>query len=272
MEGIKIINGEGFYKIRVTKISEDLKKNIRYNLSNICYGKMHVEEHGDLIDYQYTLEDFFERYDSKSKNQKKGIIGELIAHIIIIDCFRDFKPVSVLFNKEEKSAKKGFDLVVFNENNKFIWYTEVKSGECCTDRSKCVYVCDKCNKLTANKNISLLNKAKDDIKERFNDRSKHIWYSALVDLNSTVNINSRQEVKKLITFDSTKHKQKISFSKRVILTSVLFEDKGEYEINSIDDFHGSIVKEKIFDDVIILSIQKDTYKAIEKFLKTEIRG
>lgn len=272
MEGIQIEGKDSFFKVRVSKFTDELKDAIRKDLSNICYGENNIEEYKDIIDYSYTLNDFFSRYDEKTAKQKKGIIGELITHVILTNCFSCFSRLSVLFNKEEKSMRKGFDIVVFNNLRKTLWYTEVKSGECCSDKSKCNYIPNTCNKKAINKNLALLKLAKDDIVERFDNGSQHIWFSAMVDLNSTLQSNSRDSVRELLKKDFSSHKDKKQFDKRVILTSVLFEEKGKDQLASLEVYYKSLLAEKAFSEFILLSIQKDTYQAVEHFLRTEIGG
>ncbi|MTB65395.1 hypothetical protein GKR48_00830 [Providencia sp. wls1943] len=61
--------------------------------------------------YAPTLQAFLERYENTSENTKKGMIGELLSHIIINEFFDNFEIASPFFNLEEKSIKK--DLTYF---------------------------------------------------------------------------------------------------------------------------------------------------------------
>ena len=46
---------------------------------------------------------FFKDYD-----KKKGLIGEFLVQLLFSRLCEDFKPISILFNTEEKSFKKKF--------------------------------------------------------------------------------------------------------------------------------------------------------------------
>ncbi len=56
------------------------------------------------------------------------MLGELLSHVIILKLFPNFEVVSPFFNMEEKSIRKGFDLLLYEASTNNIWITEVKSG------------------------------------------------------------------------------------------------------------------------------------------------
>lgn len=56
------------------------------------------------------------------------MIGELLVHIIL-ELEGKYSTASPFFNMEESSFKKGFDIVLFEEDSKELWITETKSGE-----------------------------------------------------------------------------------------------------------------------------------------------
>src|SRR5690606_31574732 len=60
---------------------------------------------------------------------KKGIIGELLAHLLLNYTDNNFTSLSILKNKEEKSIKKGFDIIYCEVDCDKLWYSEVKSGK-----------------------------------------------------------------------------------------------------------------------------------------------
>lgn len=272
MNDVIIEQDKNIFKIRIVDLTDNIKKCIKESLSDICYGEIHVNENDDLIDYEYTLEEFFERYNSKSDKQKKGIIGELLTHITFIYFLKDFKTTSVLFNKEEKSMRKGFDLIMYDINHKNMWYTEVKSGECCVDKTKCIYEVRKCDNKTKEKGVALLKIAESDILDRISNKSKAIWNSALIDVNLTQESNARQYIRSLLKEDSKNIELNNSKESNVILVSMLFEEKGKYSLSDVQDYYNELINRNIFKKVILIAIQKDTYFAVENFLRSEFGG
>ncbi|KNY30556.1 hypothetical protein [Pseudobacteroides cellulosolvens] len=272
MDGVKINKSDNCYKVRITKLTDDLKQLIREKLTNICYGSVRAKEDPNFYSYKSTLVNFFERYDDKFAKQKKGIIGELIAHVLLTNSFKQLNTASVFFNKEEKSMRKGFDIVVYDKTLNSMFYCEVKSGECCQNKKNCNYNRQKCDNKSNIKNKSLLAKAKSDIHNRLIDKSRIIWEGALIDINLTTPNKVRNKLQALLKTDYSQCEEQKDYKKSVILISVLYEEKGNASISSIKEFFESLKKENLFENSIILSIQKNTYKTIEDFLRQEMLG
>jgi len=271
LDGIIYQNDHKSHKFKIEYISDEIKVSIRSWLSGICYGIDRVKEDEDYFTYSATLEGFFERYNKKQPHQRKGIIGELLSHIIVINYFNEFRTTSVLFNKEENNVRKGFDIVIFDTISKSIWYTEVKSGECCEDKSACKLDKSECERRAIQKNSSLLHLAKRSINSTFSNLTRVTWESALLDVNITTERNARTEIKKLLQLDQTSLKENKNTLKKVILISVLYDENIEVELESIKGFYLDVEEASLFDDTIAISIQKKTYQALEKFLREEMK-
>jgi len=124
----------GVYICYVEDFSDELKGKIKEKFSELRNGAVIIEEveENEIYDFKNTLKRFLEMYSfnkngtPKDSKIKKGIIGELLSHILIPEILPQLKMISVMRNKEENSMKKGFDSVYFDNSN--IWYCEVKAG------------------------------------------------------------------------------------------------------------------------------------------------
>ncbi len=248
----------------IEDFSNELKELIRKNLSSICHGISRGESGKDIYAYKNTLTEFIKRYESKTDNTKKGMIGELLAHVLLTDNLAEFKTGSPLFNMEESSIKKGFDIILLNIAAKTLYIAEIKSGHANSDSSK-------------NKNTQLLNMSKTDLNSRLNENNQTIWHNAIN--GATVALDSKKNLKDIITtilesnLRNAQNENSDSNSKNVVLVSVLYNsitDKLIFE--NIVDFKSNLDGENIFNQVIIFSIQKETVSKVENFLKNEINN
>ena len=148
----------------IENISDELKQEIRNRLATICYGVEQTQSNCGIYSYEETVKDFIHRYKTqkdKSESRKKGMIGELLVHIIL-ELEGKYSTASPFFNMEESSFKKGFDIVLFEEDSKELWITETKSGEIQKKQKN------------ANSAVSgLINTAKKDLKKRLNSNEKN---------------------------------------------------------------------------------------------------
>lgn len=246
----------GLYICYVEEFSDELKKKIREMFSSIWHGAVDSLERPQFT-YKHTIKRFLERYELKKDDTKKGMIGELLTHLLIPQ-YIDFNAISIMKNKEENSIRKGFDIVYTDDNNS-IWYCEVKSGGD-TNTTENINT----------KNKALLNKAKEDIIEHTLGNRATLWDSVLIDVNSTIfSSNKKIDIKKLLDEDHPDADNR-NLDRNVILSSVLYK-KLDTKICSVElkDHKLNIEAEKIFVGLIIFSIQKETYKKIETFLISE---
>jgi hypothetical protein len=99
-----------------------LQEKIRELLNGVWHGVSNCQENQNIYNYTNTVKDFLDRYQEQSDNTKKGIIGELLTHILIPSYISDLEVISIMKNKEERSIRKGFDIVYSNNSLKNIWY------------------------------------------------------------------------------------------------------------------------------------------------------
>ena len=255
---VEVIEKDDVYLYIINDLSEELKNYIRKKFVFICTGDTENK-------YQSVLKDFIQRINKNDKENKKnqshlkGIIGELLAHIFIENSSINLNKISALFNLEERASKKSFDIIMTNNDENNLWFTEVKSGSL-----------DKDHKTSDKKNISLINNSKKDLVDKFNSKDKSIWYNAIN--HAKVIIDSKNNSNSLKILRSIYHEDiKVDSYKNAILSSVLFNDINDtINIDSILNKKEEIKNQKIFNKLIIFSIQKNTYYKVINFLEKEL--
>jgi hypothetical protein len=262
INGVSVIQNDGYVLCCIEEFTEELKAIIREELSSICHGRIEVEEYGlDRHSYKKTLAGFLVRYDPKPDNTKKGMMGEFIAHLVINKVLPNLQTVTILFNKEDLSIRKGFDLTYVEINGGVIWYGEVKSGELGDG-----YTPDSKNKL-------LLNESKKGVHGFLNGQRPNLWNSVIIDVGLSIAQKDRKTVKDLLDADIKQIEEQGTVKKNVVLISVLFHDvQNKVSTESVQQHLAEIVEENIFEKIILFSIQKSTYSLIENFLKEDIQN
>ncbi|MCP1252711.1 hypothetical protein NK212_12690 [Elizabethkingia sp. S0634] len=257
--GVREIKTSNYTLYYIDTFSDEFKQLIREQLRGIWSGFSMADSLPDFYSYRNTLKWFLERYNQKDAKTKKGMIGELLAHILLNNLNDDITSLSILKNKEEKSIKKGFDIIYCELSNDKLWYTEVKSGRSETGSVN-----------STNYNNILLKRAKKSINDMINERRDSLWESALIDVEIMIReSDGKIDLKTLLSNDSPiiKTNQK----KNVILISSLYHNLTDcIEEASLLDFHTDTCSENIFEEVKVISIQKNTFEAVAQFLTDEL--
>ncbi len=248
----------------IENLSDELKELIRKNLNSICQGVSRGESSKVIYSYKKTLKEFLSRYDSKGntaqgKNTKKGIIGELLSHILFIALFDEFKTVSPLFNMEDRNIKKSFDVILLHSSEQKVYYTEVKSGAAKNESSD-------------TKNARLLSVAKTDILEKLNENNDNNWLNAINGATIALdNKNIKNEIINILEecLAESQNGTSNSITKNVIIVSVTYNDITDKITLSRVGSYKSNIKPTDFNKSILFSIQKDTHESIESFLRDE---
>lgn len=266
IEGVKF-NRDGDSAIcYVEFLSDEIKDLIRKNLTTICHGSHNSAFTGiALYNYKTTLNSFLDRYNGKPEKTKKGMIGEFLSHILITALFEEFDVVTPYFNLEEKSIKKGFDLLLYKRLDNSVWITEVKSGELHKDKN---------HDETA---LALLKTAKDDLKERLNKQEVTYWYNAVNAVNAS--LSGKKDYKEALV--EILHKegsyaaenQAKSDDNSVVLVSNLFESLDiRVSKEVVKSFQDEVSEAKIFASTVVFCLQKETYSRVVDFIKAEAAG
>lgn len=260
VDGITIQKKKSAVICIVNHFSDELKELIRARLSEICHGPDAVVAGAVYSSYSQTLTEFIKRYDKKHENTKKGMIAELLAHILLFKAYPSFEPVSPYFNIEERAIKKGFDVVVFEKENNRMWITEVKSGNAKEKKA------DSFNK-------KLINIAKNDLKERLSENETNLWLNAINGAKIALSSGDfKTQINELLQmcYSEAANETQTGLSKNVILVSVIYRGLDDLiTLNEVKGKRKKINDNKIFSKVIVFSIQKETFQKVASFLKSE---
>ncbi len=249
----------------IDTLSEELKSEIRNRLVVICHGVDQARSGSKIYSYKVTVKEFIKRYKTGkngSRERKKGMMGELLVHIIL-EMEGRFTTASPFFNMEECSFKKGYDIALFENKTNALWITEVKSGEI-----------QKGQKNASSAAIRLINTAKDDLKTRLNDSNTSIWLNAINAAKVSMSDSNHQKdaVINLLEqcADDVVEGNNSSDTFNVVLSAMLFHPMAEHiETIKVKQKHSQIVNENLFKKVYILVIQKETFESVYDFLESE---
>ncbi|GAB6615693.1 MULTISPECIES: hypothetical protein [Bacillus] len=264
IDGVRFLKRKNHAICHIDFFSNGFKSLVRNQLSSVCHGPSKASWQRKAYNYKNTLKGFLDRYDSKSDDIKIGMIGELLTHLLILEYFPEFNAVSPYFNMEEKSVKKGFDIILFSKENSEIWITEVKSGELHK------------NKNANQTNKVLLGKAKRDLKGRLNENESTLWENAIN--GALVALEDKRDAKDAVLeilsdiSDEVEENKAISTDKNVILVTSLFASfSDQIEEGEIKIYSDRVKKEKLFKELVVFSIQKNTYERVVEFLREEVK-
>lgn len=242
---------------RINNFSERMKNCIKESLTVVCYGpNANIPDAAQKFTFDKTIKSFRERFNNKTPEMKKGMLGELLAHILINNYIDTLKVFSLYFNKEEANIRKGFDILYVDTCFNSIRYGEVKSGE----------LHQNCTINETNRN--LLFKAETDLAEKLRDNDRQVlWDNAKIDASLYCAKKCNIDLHSLLNNDEDTH---LSNDKRAILISVCFHKADDkLEIEEIKKFYNQHTNRQVFQDTIIFSIQKDTLEKIQSFMMEE---
>lgn len=266
VNGITLTKDEknNVYLCTINKFSEELQELLRARLVSICEGEYDSVRLGKFNTYASTLDEFLDRYNDKTENIKKGMIGELICHMLMVDCLDGFNCISPFFNMEERNIKKGHDLVYFREAENEVWAVEVKSGE---QQAK--------PKTNTDLTLKLLEKADSGIGDKLGKIEKNIWKNALNGLHKVVEAGvTKDSIEEILgTYKERARKGVHAPSEyNVILASVLFNDvSSSIDISKIHEWKLESEIDAKYSSSLVFSFHKNTYQKIVDFLNEEYK-
>ncbi len=262
LRGIKYLKDNKYSLFCVQDFSDEIKNAIREQLAEICHGEDNANTGRRMYSYKNTVKEFIKRYKVKSKKIQIGMIGELMVHLIISNYFDEYKSVTPFFNMEERSIKKGYDVVLTEANSPNLWIVEVKSGELHNNKS-------------SNQTINdLIDTAKRDLVERLNEENASLWMEAIN--GAKVSFESKNTMKEAVIDvlmswgDEASDGIYTSDDKNVILTGVLFSSLDDTVTqNNILIKQQKIERARAFNNVFVIALHKETYTKIYEFLREE---
>lgn len=263
LKGVEYCKQDKYSIFHIIDLTEDIKNAIRKQFPIICHGEDYAASGRKMYNYQNTAKEFLNRYEAKTEKIKRGMIGELLIHLLITYYLDEYKAVTPFFNMEERSIKKGYDIVLTETNNPTIWLTEVKSGELHNGKN------------TNQTMKDLLNTAKNDLKKRLNEENQSLWHEAIN--GAKIAFDHKNTMKEAVIDvlsdwgEQAYDDENTSSDKNVILSGVVFSNM----INKVSQdipqkMQENIEKEKLFNEVYIISLQKETYERIYDFIKEEV--
>jgi hypothetical protein len=262
LEGIQFEKSNtGSLCFTIEDISDELKGVIRNRLSEICHGAAKASRTSVIYSYQKTLRAFFEKFDTKSTDTQKGMIGELLTHVLFLHYEDGFRAASPFFNMEEDSIKKGFDLVLHHNDTSEIWFVEVKAGDCGLETS-------------INKLGSLLSLAKNGLKTSLNSERNTLWQNAVNGAKLVIqNVGLKSQIEELLEIYNEKavEGESVSTDYNAVLVAVCFS--GTQAFASATEFEGRHTTQKNmneFRDLMSIALQKDAIHSLTDFLRSEI--
>lgn len=263
MDGVSFKQDCQYALCSVENFSDELKQALRENLTRICHGAEQASKERAIYKYPATIKHFWEeRYSKKSWETRIGMLGELLSHVIILKLFPNFDVVSPFFNMEEKSIRKGFDLLLYETSNNTVWITEVKSGGLGKDKT------------SSSTTSALLRLARDDLKKRLAEQELNHWLNAINAARNAIQTNSnyRDSVIEILELegDLAESSSATASDNNVFLISAQFSDVSQPIVEqTISEFTSALVDSSVFNKVWVLSLHKSTLEKLEDFLKKE---
>jgi len=263
MDGVNFKQTGQYALCCVENFSNELKLALRDNLTRICHGADQASKNRAIYKYPATIKHFWEeRYSKKTWETRIGMLGELLSHVIILKLFPNFDVVSPFFNMEEKSIRKGFDLLLYETSNNTVWITEVKSG----GKGK--------GKTSSSTTSALLRLARDDLKRRLAEPELNHWLNAINAARNAIqnNANYRDSVIEILELegDLAEGNGATASDNNVFLISALFSEVSQsIAEQTVSEFTSTLVSDSVFKTVWVLSLHKATMEKLEAFLKTE---
>jgi len=264
VEGVKLEKSEaGSLCLTIENISDELKVIIRTRLSEICHGAAKASRTSVIYSYKSTLKAFFDKFDTKSSDTQKGMIGELLTHVLFLHYEDNFRAVSPFFNMEEDSIKKGFDLVLHHKGTSEIWFVEVKAGECGSETS-------------INKLGSLLSLAKNGLKVALNSGRNTLWQNAVNGASVVIRSSGlKSQIENLLERYNEKAVagETESADYNAVLVAVCFSGGQLFATGAeFEERHATQKSMAEFRDLMSIALQKDTIQSVVEFLRGEIDG
>lgn len=92
----------------IEELTDDIKREIRQRLVEICYGKANANSTLKAYSYSATVKEFIRRYkESSDKNntRNKGMIGELLFHVVF-GMEGDYVPISAFLTWRKEALRR----------------------------------------------------------------------------------------------------------------------------------------------------------------------
>jgi len=262
LDGVFIDNFGDCKVIEIRHLSDEMKDKIKNELQIICYGEYALSSCSKYYSLNETIREFNIRIPD-DENKKTGIIGELLLNIVI-RTIEDMNIVSPLFNLEERSFKKGFDIIAMrrfkkgfdvtalDDNN--LWFIESKAGRVNGSQDATQKISER------------VGEAKRCLERRLNEDSSQLWTNATNSVSRY--LDYRDEKQTVVNIVEGASNSGTSLDKNVVLGGTAFcPFSSKINRQKILDIHNTIKNSGIFSKLQIITIQKQTMEAVIDFLR-----
>lgn len=230
------------------KFVDEIAKTIKNNLVSMCWG----QENSDLFDYGETVTNFLDRIKDRPLAFKVGFVGEFLVHCYF-KTFTNYTHLSVFLNDQDKSNKRGFDCMIYDDK-KELWYVEVKSGS-----EENINLINKFNK-------EKINEAHRDCKNKFSlKKNSNLWNVAKSEVGKVVAKSNplRTKIREILESDM------VGKVDNVILSSVVFNNSLT-EVTNKEELNQLLEQYKHdFEKITFLCFRKKTVERIIDLIKED---
>jgi len=257
--GVKIFQDPEITVVSIDEFTAELQNLIRERLAEICWGPTANGSRLVAENYKYTMKSLWGRVANKPSKTKIGMAGELITHLFLSRPGAGYVSVNRMFNLEESSIKKGFDLVLTKQEGKELFLVEVKASGILRANS-------------TSKVLRLLKVSNSDMNGKLNNPADNLWNNALSHCSSALKkTDLRDKIEAILevcrddalTFPSAK-------DQNVILAGINFNgDKGFCDLEEIAKSIATYSDWGEYKSLTYFVAQKKTYEAVMSFIESE---
>lgn len=263
MNGLKKLSIGNSSVIVLESVTDEIKQTLKERLSDYCYGRVQSGESADYYSFENTVEEFFRLYDTKPRNARVGLAGELMIHLLLPHGHASLDSACVFLNKEEYAVKKGFDLTFYDRVQNEIWYGEVKSGDVAQGSD-------------ANaKARERIGEAERSLEKMFTtDIERKRWDAAVTDASLALESNDANKVKDLLRTDFTEIRKDADKKVQALLCAVVMHpiDISEIDAMTGEDILSGVLSRKRYKDVRLLLVQQSDLETIVSVLRSSLSG
>ncbi|MCK0120255.1 hypothetical protein MWU61_06870 [Loktanella sp. F6476L] len=259
IEGVKVFQNPAITVVSIDEFTVELQDLLKERLAEICWGPTANGSKLVAESYEYTMQSLWGRVSNKHFKTQIGMAGELITHLFLARPSAGYVSVNRMFNLEESSIKKGFDLVLTKQESGELFLVEVKASGILTSDSK-------------KKVLNLLKVSNNDMNGKLNKPADNLWNNALSHCSSALKkTDLRDKIEAILevcrdealTFPSAK-------DQNVILAGINFNgDKGFCDLEEIAKSIAAYKKWGQYKSLTYFVAQKKTYTAVLTFIESE---
>ncbi|WP_425081527.1 hypothetical protein [Ruegeria arenilitoris] len=259
LKDVKIWSKDEVTLVCVENFDDEMKELLKKRLAEICWGPTANGSSLVAESYKETMRSLWARVKKKPAKTKIGMVGELLTHLFLAEPGRGFVSVNCMFNLEEASIKKGFDLVLKAEHSTELFLVEVKSSAVQSTKASA-------------KLFKLLKVSDKDIAGKLNNPADNLWSNALSHCSSALRkTDLRDRIEEILgQYRDESLALPTSDTRNVILSGVSFNGaKGFCDPVELCALATSYTKWGNYKSLTLFVLEKDTYEGVLSFIQNE---